>query len=350
MITRRSDYHYVTGDINSVDDDGNFLIQIDGGIMTQRENPYVLRGEDVCFLIECNAVKNLVSNGSYNHDHSDFTRKLSFSQLENIHYDTRSLARDRHWIDKNATLPGSNFYKRDMITGQATGTSYRSAWDYISSVCGSMPDPQIPDLNVRKVLEKNQILSLLNAHNAMKLVHTGMSNPGIEKRWTNEFEYSESRWGADSFTTSYPYLRHYQETGSYSVDHWETQGHDLVANSVGGTGYFSIRIPAALQCDIIQPYYSFDAAWERRISGGNQSNVRAELIMKGTPFNAGQINAGPSFSEIHSAVNQLIGFMGADLSPLHETPGIGSTGNCNFSITLGAFDFVFSVDDKYVVI
>lgn len=94
MITKPEEYRYVTGgDMN--------LVKFDGGIMPLRDEPRILRGEDVCFLIEAyktraNAIKAVrfpmadslaffpkaewQDYSDYNTDTHEFTRRLDREQ------------------------------------------------------------------------------------------------------------------------------------------------------------------------------------------------------------------------------------------------------------------------------
>lgn len=107
MIANRSDYRHVAGDLNLRDSDGNYVIAIDGSLATNRHGD-VLRGEDICFLAECMAVKSIEIHGGTALAHP-FTYHLSdaqFNMLANYNnnwanelwYDVRRLPSSDRWI------------------------------------------------------------------------------------------------------------------------------------------------------------------------------------------------------------------------------------------------------------
>ena len=145
MITSRDDYvhhrpqseadgeRWPMSDIYAKDEDGNYLIKIDGGIMTRRSGSTgnrdaegkiitrdkIMRGEDLCFLFEAYAAREVLTEASLlseihdGHSRVAFSRRISRYQMNKLidwhnsafFSDSEHYGRVGKWIKSGYELP-----------------------------------------------------------------------------------------------------------------------------------------------------------------------------------------------------------------------------------------------------
>lgn len=149
MITSRSQYYYVTGDLDE--------IKIDGSIMTRRADKKVLRGEDIAFIKELTRYRELAIGSRLGNP--TFSRSLSLSNLGD------AISRYNSFIAKPMLFdngPGSAFvFYRDGSSSASSETPL-TAEEWVKYYAGESEESRSYRIdNFDSVLRKDRILKMI---------------------------------------------------------------------------------------------------------------------------------------------------------------------------------------------
>lgn len=249
MISNRSDYRYVGGDLTATDDEGNFLIRCDGGILPLRtgttasgvEAKRVLRGEDLCFLHEAaqrklNLWKRAVrlnaetqytdTNPRYSEDVLSFTRRLDFRQLRDLRVKLRRLAAFR----------GDEIHC--MNGGLRTAQPVESLEAYPLESFGTHPDAIPAAPNTDDILHLDYIQGLFDFYRSCSHTYGRVANsfaPNISDLERVEVDDPEGVSGDDYSMRTWGYYMSCEEASAAQFDGRNRYAYSLFIVPSGGT-------------------------------------------------------------------------------------------------------------------
>lgn len=183
MITKRDDYVYVTGDIHERDEHGRHYVAIDGGIMTRREKPDVLRGEDICFLKECVCSRFAEVGVDRPAQLAEFSRLLNRRQILDLVSNYNSLT-SYDWINRNAYVDIPDcISKSDLGIRTMSMTSCFNAMNMLDRIATiDTPLTSLQNAPILDMLNKIPRMSM-----RMQPIGSAETRPGVRSNWRFPF-------------------------------------------------------------------------------------------------------------------------------------------------------------------
>lgn len=357
MIANRSDYVYVTGDISSTDDLGRYLIVVDGGIMTRRQNPEQLRGEDICFLKECVCARLALCGESRSSELRNFSRKLSLSQISNLGREYNSCSGLHTWVKRGMPVPVEKTASELGISG-ADSLVFLRALDMIENAV-------VVETTYR--IEKKPVLDMLEGLSKMSRLFYEMSGfesgGGVYRGWDFPFVGTLTPigpWDAH-FTPSTYFVEHFRTGVDDGEGGWTNSGYSFIADKItsGGEGSSTFRfgIPTTALFDDVETFFVVRTHyWRYEPDDGSEEGTKYSTyddtsILRGPRIAHGQFGDIPVSTLIQAWKTHVEPKFDVNLDPPTQAPdphGWVDSWGVNMNVRLIAIGLIINVNPKYV--